>query len=95
MLKGKDRSKLKSLAHDLKPVVNIGKDGLDENVFKSIAEVLKSRELIKIKILSNNYDDQEEIIKEILDETNSEFISHFGSIITIYKRKKENSKYNI
>jgi len=50
-LSSKERAFLRKLAHNLEPIVRIGKDGIDENVLKSIAEVVKKRELIKVKIL--------------------------------------------
>lgn len=94
MLTGKDRAKLKAESHDFKPVVNIGKSSLTDEVLKSINEALESRELIKIKVLNNNFDDQDEIIEEILEKLDAEFVNHMGSIITIYKKSKEN-KFNI
>ena len=51
MLTGKERAMLKSESHDYKPVVNIGKFSLTDEVIKSIEEALDARELIKIKIL--------------------------------------------
>ena len=44
-LSSKERAFLKKMAHNLDPIVRIGKDGIDENVLKSIAEVVKKREL--------------------------------------------------
>jgi len=52
--KDKKRAFLRKLAHNLDPIVRIGKDGIDENVLNSIAEVVKKRELIKVKILQNS-----------------------------------------
>lgn len=94
MLTGKERAKLKAESHDFKPVVNIGKSSLTDEVLKSINEALESRELIKIKVLNNNFDDQDGIIEEILEKLDAEFVNHMGSIITIYKKSKEN-KFNI
>ena len=39
-------------------------------------------------------DDQDEILDTILEKTNAEFISHLGSIITIYRKNKDN-KYEL
>lgn len=51
-LSSRERAFLRKLAHNLEPVVRIGKEGIDENVLKSIAEVVKKRELIKVKNLA-------------------------------------------
>lgn len=94
MIPGKQRAYLKQEAHDFKPVVNIGKFSVTDELIKAIDEALEARELIKIKILNNNMDDQDEIVDTILEKTNAEFISHLGSIITIYRKNKDN-KYEL
>ena len=94
MINGKQRAKLKSYAHDFKPVINIGKSSINENLISAIDEALTARELIKVKILNNNLDDDEEIIKTIIENLDAEFISHIGSIFTIYRKSEEN-KFNL
>ena len=53
MINSKERSKLRSLAHHLKPVVTVGKSGLIDGTLKSINQALDSHELIKIKFNSS------------------------------------------
>lgn len=48
----RQRSQLKSLAHPLKPVLHIGKDGLTDTVLHSLLEAFNSRELLKVKVQS-------------------------------------------
>lgn len=90
MLTGKQRARLKQEAHDFKPIINIGKFSVTDELIRAIDEALEARELIKIKVLNNNMDDQDEIIDTIMEKTKSEFISHLGSIITLYRKNKEN-----
>lgn len=94
MLTGKERAMLKSESHDYKPVVNIGKFSLTDEVIKSIEEVLDARELIKIKILNNNLDNPDDILQTILEKTGAEFVNHLGSIFTVYRKSKEN-RFNL
>lgn len=94
MLTGKQRAYLKQEAHDFKPIINIGKNSLSDKLIDAIDEALEARELIKIKILNNNLDDDQEIIQTILTKLDCEFISHLGSIFTIY-RKNDTNFYNI
>jgi len=95
MITGKQRSYLKSLAHDFKPVINIGKNSLTEEVIEAIDEALEKRELIKIKILNNNLDDNDQIVDEVVEKLNCEFVSHIGNIFTIYRESKNNKKINL
>lgn len=94
MLTGKERAMLKSESHDYKPVVNIGKFSLTDEVIKSIEEALDARELIKIKILNNNLDNPDDILQTILEKTGAEFVNHLGSIFTVYRKSKEN-RFNL
>jgi RNA-binding protein len=47
----RQRAHLRSLAHHLKPVVQVGKDGVTEQTVRSLEEALNSRELLKVKVL--------------------------------------------
>jgi RNA-binding protein len=47
----KQRAFLKSLAHHLKPVAFVGKEGISDSAIRSIEEVLNTHELIKVKVL--------------------------------------------
>ncbi|MFO3718211.1 ribosome assembly RNA-binding protein YhbY [Anaerococcus sp. ENR1011] len=94
MLTGKQRARLKAESHDYKPVVNIGKFSLTDDVIKATNEALEARELIKIKILNNNMDDPDEILSELLEKLDAEFVNHVGNILTIY-RKNDDNKFEL
>ena len=94
MLTGKQRARLKQEAHDFKPIINIGKLSLSDQLLDAIDEALEARELIKVKILNNNLDDADYIIDTIVEKLNCEFISHIGSIFTIY-RKSDHNLYHL
>jgi len=89
LINSKQRAYLKSLANNLDPVLIIGKDGISENTIKQLDDVLNKRELIKIKVLNNNYDDRKQMIDEIVEATNSEFVQFMGSKITLYRESEE------
>lgn len=89
MLTGKQRAKLKKIAHNENSIINIGKNSVTDELLKAIDEALEKRELIKIKILNNNLDDPKDIIGTLLEKLNAEFVSHIGNIITIYRMSKE------
>ncbi|MDW7668471.1 MAG: ribosome assembly RNA-binding protein YhbY [Bacillota bacterium] len=89
MIKGKTRSYLKSLAHKLEPIMQIGKNGLTEEVLKSIDEALEARELIKINLLNNNLLDTKETAIEICSNLNAEYIQSIGNKIVIYRESDD------
>ena len=53
-LSSKQRSHLRSLAHDLDPVVHVGKEGITDPVLKSADNAFNTRELMKVKVLDGS-----------------------------------------
>ena len=51
MLTGKQKRYLRSLAVNEKAIFQIGKEGLSENLYVSLKEALKARELVKVSVL--------------------------------------------
>ena len=87
-LSSKQRAFLKKMAHEIDPVVRIGKDGIDDDVIESIANAVKKRELIKVKILQNSsvkFD--REMGDEIARGTKSIFVDKIGNILIFFKPK--------
>lgn len=49
-LNPKQRAQLKSLAHHLKPILHIGKEGVGDTAIQAVREALNTRELLKVKV---------------------------------------------
>lgn len=88
-LTSKQRAFLKKKAHELNPIVRIGKDGLQETVIESILSAIDSRELIKVKILQNCETEKEEIYQQLLEETRFDIVGMIGRTIIVFKENKE------
>ncbi|MBV5302492.1 MAG: ribosome assembly RNA-binding protein YhbY [Methylococcales bacterium] len=78
------KKKLKSQAHNLKPVVMIGQAGLTTGVLAEIELALNSHELIKVKIRAER-DERQVLSEKICNETKAELIQSIGQIIVIYR----------
>lgn len=89
MMNSKKRAFLKKKAHNLEPIVRIGKDGLNENIIKSILEAIESRELIKVKILQNCEEEKSLIYTKLMDYKDFELVGMIGRTIIIFKENKE------
>ena len=88
MLTGKQKRYLRSLAHHLQPIFQVGKGGVNENLIRQVDETLEVRELIKISILNNCEDDKEEIAMEIARGARAELVQIIGKTIVLYKERK-------
>ncbi len=89
----KQRAYLRGLANTMDPIFQIGKTGLSDNLVKQLSDALEARELIKITVLETAPDTAKNFSLEIADQTNSTVIQVIGNKITLFRQKKENSRY--
>lgn len=92
MLTGKQKRFLRSKAHHLSPIFQVGKGGVNENMTAQIADALEARELVKVSILQNCDDDKNEIAEKIAASTRAELVQLIGHTIVLYKESKENKE---
>ena len=85
MLNSKQISHLKSLAHAIKPVVQIGIKGLSNSVINEIKLNLKAHELIKIQVQENDKANRALILTSVCKKVEAESINHIGRQIVIFK----------
>lgn len=91
----KQRAYLKGLAMKLDPVFNVGKSSITPEFTSAIAEVLETRELIKISVLKNCLDDPREIAEVLAERTHSQVVQVIGKKIVLYKESKDNKKIEL
>lgn len=83
------KSKLKSQAHHLNPVILVGAQGLTEAVIKETDFALEAHELIKVKINGEDKGCRKEAAMQMCDSLHAEFIQLIGNIAIIYRKKKK------
>ena len=86
MLTSKQSSKLKSLAANLSPIGQVGKEGIGENMLKSFSECLEKRELIKINILENCDGDPQEVGRALAEQLGAECVIVIGRKAVLYRK---------
>ena len=89
MLSGKQKRYLRSLAVNEKAICQIGKDGLDENLYKAVKENLKARELVKVSVLKSCELEMNEIAVELCANTGAELVQKIGRTLVLYKQSKD------
>lgn len=94
-MNSKQREFLRKAAHDLEPMIRLGKDGFTDNQAQSILDVIESRELIKVKILQNSKVEKEEVAREIEEKTGCEVVGIIGKTIILYKPNEEKPKISL
>lgn len=85
MITKKDRIKLRSIAQTLPDLVQIGKEGISDNLIEQINKNLFSHELVKIKVMANCDDSMQDLADEIAKLTDCEIVTIIGRKIIVYK----------
>lgn len=95
MLTGKQRKYLKSLAHNIDPILQIGKYGVTENLLVQMDEALEARELIKVKILNNSALEANDVANEVSEKLRAEFVQSIGNKFTIYRESQDKKRIEL
>lgn len=91
----KQRAYLKSLAMKITPILQIGKSSVTPELTSAVDEALEARELIKMHILKNCFDDPKEIAQVIAERTRSEVVQVIGKKVVLYRESKDNKKIEL
>ncbi|KMK75923.1 ribosome assembly RNA-binding protein YhbY [Alkalihalobacillus pseudalcaliphilus] len=92
MLTGKQKRFLRSKAHHLNPIFQVGKGGVNDNMIAQISDALEVRELMKISVLQNCEFDKGDVAKELAKGTKADIVQIIGNTIVLYKESKENKQ---
>lgn len=71
-------------------VVQIGKEGITDNVINSVTEALAARELIKVKINQNSAENIRKAAKLLSEESGCEIVQIIGRNCILFKQKDKN-----
>ena len=95
-LKGFEKRYLRGLAHDLKPVVLIGKEGITDGIIRATDEGLSQHELIKIKFNDFKEKNQKEtLMGKLVTQTGSALVGMIGHTAILYRPQIDPTKRRI
>ena len=77
------------------PILQIGKSSVTPELISAVDEALEARELIKMHILKNCFDDPKEIAQVIAERTRSEVVQVIGKKVVLYRESKDNKKIEL
>lgn len=87
---GKQRRALRALAHPLKPMLQLGKQGLSESFLQQLDSALLQHELIKLKVLENAPTSPRESSAVLAEQLDLEVIQVIGRTLILYRPHPEN-----
>jgi RNA-binding protein len=92
-LTSKQRAQLRGLANSIDTIVQIGKDGIGENLIQQVNDALEARELIKGRVLENNIEyDARLAAQELAKATRSEVVQVIGTKFVLYRESHSKPK---
>jgi RNA-binding protein len=92
----KQRAYLKSLAHPLKPILQIGKEGATEAVAGTIEGAFRTRELLKVKVLEASPETAQEVATALSERIDRiELVQVIGRTIVFYRRHPTNREITL
>ncbi|MFC0231770.1 ribosome assembly RNA-binding protein YhbY [Bhargavaea ullalensis] len=92
MLTGKQKSFLRSEAHHLQPLFQVGKHGVNDELVAGVGDALEKRELLKVSVLQNCPEDRGEVAEKLVGGTGAELVQTIGNTIVLYRESKENKR---
>ena len=88
------RQFLRKIAHDLKPIVHIGRQGLSPSVVDSVDEALEAHELIKAKF-QDHQSQKQELTESLAETLRCEIIGIVGNVAILYRECRDPEKRKV
>lgn len=85
LLTGKQKRFLRSEAHHLNPILQVGKGGISDNLLEQVGLALEAHELIKISILTNCEEDKDVVAEQLAEGAHAELVQLIGKTVVLYK----------
>ena len=92
-LTSKQRAQLRGMANGIETILQVGKDGIGENLVKQADDALEARELIKGRVLDNNIEyDARTAAEALAKATRSEVVQVIGTRFVLYRESHSKPK---
>ena len=91
----KQRSYLMKLASSIDPIFQIGKSSVTPELAAAVEEALEARELIKLHVLKNCFEDGRDLANQLAEATYAEVVQVIGKKIVLYREARDPKKRKI
>lgn len=88
-LAGFQRKHLRGLAHPLKPIVQVGKAGITEEVVRTVRRALEDHELIKVAMTKPK--DKKGMSAELAQRCGAHLCGLLGHTVILYRQREKRS----
>ncbi len=95
MLTSKQRATLRSMANSMDPIMQVGKNGIGEELITSVDNALEARELIKMTALETSPYTAREAADALAQATGADVVSVVGRKFILYRASKKKPKITV
>lgn len=96
MITAKQRAFLRGLANPLPAILQIGKEGVNENILENLAQALEARELVKVSVLETSpVSSKEAAALALAAIPGCEPVQVIGRRFVVYKRNLKEPKITL
>ena len=83
------------MCNTMEPVLQIGKDGISDNLIKQCWDALEARELIKVTVLKTAPYTAREACDALCERVHAEPVQTIGNRFSIYRQARKDSKIRL
>ena len=94
-LTSKQCAQLRGMASTLDTIIQVGKDGIGENLIAQVNSALEARELVKGRVLENSMLTAREAAEQLKIPTRSEVVQVIGSKFVLYRMQHDKTRRKI
>lgn len=95
MITSKQRSHLRGIANQTDTILQIGKNGIGDELITQVNDALKARELIKLRVLETSPVFAREAAQILSEKTKSDIVQVIGTRFVLFKRNPQNPKVTL
>jgi len=93
-LTGKQRQRLRGLAHRLEPIVQVGKGGLSPEAVAQVDRALDAHELVKVRFVAGK-EEKRELAAELAVRTSAALAGTVGHVAILFRAQADPEKRRI
>ena len=80
---------LRSLAHDLKPVILVGTKGVTPALLAELDLALEHHELVKLKFAAPDRDERDAWLAQIVTASGAALVQRVGNVATLFRARRK------
>ena len=88
------RQFLRRFAHDIKPTVQVGKNGVTPQLIAGVGIELDAHELIKVKFMEFR-EEKQELSEELAKQLAADLVAVIGNTAILYRQQRDPEKRRI